>query len=216
MSTSRIFANVSCPSSKSSDLLAKWQPSRSALRQWFSGFSESDRSNVAMLYLILPCMLMLAPVLAQIAGGSRAGSFEEGKAESALPILLELASRCAFGRQFMPANRHRLHAVQDLAHAEKFYREAVRLNPQFHAARKNLGTVLWFLNRRDESEREFLVVTKSLPADPVPHLYLGLAAAARHEFPQAKRRIRASRNPRLRESRGHSACFWNPISLPAI
>ena len=76
--------------------------------------------------------------------------------------------------------------LQQLDKAEFFFREAVRLNPQFWAARKNLATMLWFLDRKMESEREFQAITKVLPADPVPHLYLGLAAHGRREFAAAK------------------------------
>src|SRR5574341_570128 len=69
-----------------------------------------------------------------------------------------------------------------LPEAEKHYREALRLNPGFVPARKNLAVVLWFLGRRAESEREFQGLLKEIPADPVPHLYLGLAAQERRQF----------------------------------
>src|SRR5579862_1065482 len=46
----------------------------------------------------------------------------------------------------------------NFAQAEKFFREAIHFNPRFWAAQKNLGTVLWFQGRKDESEREFLSV----------------------------------------------------------
>ncbi len=136
-------------------------------------------------------MLALVPAEAQESPAAQAQALlKAGKADSALPILLEL-------HRAEPSNPNLCQQIglaytqlNDLAHAEKFYREAVRLNPQFYAARKNLGTVLWFLNRRGESEREFLPVTKAVPADPVPHLYLGLAAAGRHEFAQAKEQFK--------------------------
>lgn len=144
---------------------------------------------------------------------------KEGKAESALPILLELhraepsdANLCQqIGIAYTQTN--------DLSHAEAFYREAVRLNPQFHAARKNLGTVLWFLNRKEESEREFLAVTKSIPADPVPHLYLGLAAAGRHEFASAKEEFEragtlASANPEVIQPVLESYLATHDLSFP--
>jgi Flp pilus assembly protein TadD len=138
--------------------------------------------------LILPWMLMLAPVRGQQSPVAEAQALlKEGKAESALPILLELHRAAPSDANLCQQIGIVYTQLKDLGRAENFYREAVRLNPQFHPARKNLGTVLWFLDRRDESEREFLIVTKALPADPVPHLYLGLAAAARHEFPRAKR-----------------------------
>jgi Flp pilus assembly protein TadD len=140
--------------------------------------------------LILLWVLMLAPVLGQESPVAEAEALlKEGKAGTALPILLELHRAAPSDANLCQQIGIAYTQLQDLSQAEKFYREAVRLNPQFLAARKNLGTVLWFLNRRNESEREFLIVTKALPADPVPHLYLGLAAAARHEFPPAKRQF---------------------------
>ena len=96
--------------------------------------------------------------------------------------------------------------LENFAEAEKFYREAVRLNPRFWAAHKNLGTVLWFLDRKQESESEFLAVTRVLPADPVPHLYLGLAAYTRRDFPHAKTQF---------EKAGTLAAE-NPEVLPAV
>jgi Flp pilus assembly protein TadD len=73
----------------------------------------------------------------------------------------------------------------EFATAEQHYREALRLNPQFAPARKNLAVVLWFLGRRAESEGEFSALLKVIPSDPVPHLYLGLAARERKQFVEA-------------------------------
>jgi Flp pilus assembly protein TadD len=147
------------------------------------------------LNLFLAYTFVLTPALSQESAAAQAQALlREGKPESALPILLEL-------HRSTPENANLCQQIgvvytqlNDLAHAEEFYREAVRINPQFHAARKNLGTVLWFLNRKEESEREFLLVAKSLPADPVPHLYLGLAAAGRHEFTHAKDEFKLAGN----------------------
>src|SRR6266852_4415621 len=69
--------------------------------------------------------------------------------------------------------------------AEEFFRQAVRLKPDFLPARKNLATVLWFLNHKQESEREFQALVKLLPNDPTPRLYLGLAAYDRKQFADA-------------------------------
>jgi tetratricopeptide (TPR) repeat protein len=80
--------------------------------------------------------------------------------------------------------REGLTAVQQqrLSDAEQAFRKVVTLEPNFTAARKNLGTVLWFLNRHAESAVEFRKVTAVTPQDPVPHLYLGLAAVERRDF----------------------------------
>src|SRR5437660_1422303 len=74
---------------------------------------------------------------------------------------------------------------EQLDKASKFFREAVRLKPDFLPARKNLATVLWFLNQKQESEREFRKLLKWLPNDPAPRLYLGLAAYDRKQYADA-------------------------------
>lgn len=93
-----------------------------------------------------------------------------------------------------------------LPEAEKHFSEAVRLNPQFVPARKNLAVVLWFLGRKAESEREFSSLLKTIPADPVPHLYLGLAAHERKKYIEAQEHF---------EKAGDLATK-NPEVLPAV
>ena len=131
--------------------------------------------------------LLLLPIYAQDSRLDQARALvQQGRAEEALPILLDLHRSDQSNANLCQQIGIAYTQLQDLTQAERFYRQAVRLNPQFWAARKNLGTVLWFLDRKGESEREFHAVVKVLPADPVPHLYLGLAAHARGEFQVAK------------------------------
>ncbi|MGI9070589.1 MAG: tetratricopeptide repeat protein [Bryobacteraceae bacterium] len=80
----------------------------------------------------------------------------------------------------------------DLADAETFFRNALKINPTLLPARKNLGTVLWFLNRRAESERQFREVAKAAPKDPVAQLYLGLSAYDRKEYHPAAAHLEAA------------------------
>lgn len=92
---------------------------------------------------------------------------------------------------------------EKLAQAADFFRRALRLKPEFLAARKNLGTALWFLDQRHDSEREFERVLKAAPRDPVANLYTGLAAHDRKDFTQAAERLKkagdlASGNPEVR------------------
>jgi Flp pilus assembly protein TadD len=117
------------------------------------------------------------------------GLIQEGKPAEALPLLLEL-------HKTQPENWQACHLLgvaytqlQQLENARTYYRKALRVNPSFLPARKNLAVVLWFLGDRAESEREFAAVENSAPADPVPQLYLGLAAHARKEFQQARSRF---------------------------
>jgi tetratricopeptide (TPR) repeat protein len=86
--------------------------------------------------------------------------------------------------------------------AADFFRQAVHLDPSRVSAEKNLGTVLWFAGRKVESERIFHSLEKRLPNDPVPQLYLGLAAYERKEYGRAAARFRcagplASDNPEM-------------------
>src|SRR5690349_15572309 len=98
--------------------------------------------------LILLWALTLAPVLGQESPVAQAEALlKEGKAGTALPILLELHRATPSDANLCQQIGIAYTQLQDLSQAEKFYREAVRLSPQFLAARKNLGTVLWFLNR---------------------------------------------------------------------
>jgi tetratricopeptide (TPR) repeat protein len=64
--------------------------------------------------------------------------------------------------------------LNDLNNAAEFFRKAVALNPERISAQKNLATVLWFLNRREESAGVFESLEKRAPTDPVAQLYLGL------------------------------------------
>ncbi len=151
--------------------------------------------------------LLLFPVYSQEPPLARAQALlKQGHAQDALQILIELHRSESSNANVCQQIGIAYTQLENFAEAEKFYREAVRLNPQFWAARKNLGTVLWYLDRKQESEREFLAVTKELPADPVPHLYLALAAHARGEFARAK----------VQFERAGVLAFENPEVLPAV
>jgi tetratricopeptide (TPR) repeat protein len=89
-----------------------------------------------------------------------------------------------------------------LEEAAQFFRRAVQLDPSRVSAEKNLGTVLWFSGSKTESESIFNSLEKRIPNDPVPQLYLGLAAYDRKEYSLAAAHFRragplASDNPEL-------------------
>src|SRR5881628_3433223 len=95
---------------------------------------------------------------------------------------------------------------EQLDKAEEFFLKAVRLKPDFLPARKNLATVLWFLNRKQESEHEFQALVKLLPNDPAPRLYLGLAAYERAQYAEAVTQL----------EKAGALAMENPEALPVL
>ncbi|HVX67967.1 MAG TPA: tetratricopeptide repeat protein [Bryobacteraceae bacterium] len=95
---------------------------------------------------------------------------------------------------------------REFAQAEQLYRRALALEPASVPARKNLATVLWFQDRKAEAEREFGAVMKQAPRDPVPHLYVGLAAHSRKQFAAAA----------LHFQQAGPLALDNPEVLPAV
>lgn len=90
----------------------------------------------------------------------------------------------------------------DFSKAAEFFRNAIALNPDRIPAQKNLGTVLWYLGRKDESAAVFSSVQKRIPDDPVPQLYLGLNAYDRKDMKEAAAHLQragslASENPEV-------------------
>ncbi len=116
------------------------------------------------------------------------------------PLRADSAAQALFREGVAAVQQQRLQA------AATAFQKSIELEPNFTAARKNLGTVLWFLNRHAEAEAEFQRVVKVAPLDPVPHLYLGLAATERREFSIATNHF---------ESAGELA-LKNPETRPAV
>lgn len=93
-----------------------------------------------------------------------------------------------------------------LEQAADYFRKATSLNPRSVSSRKNLATVSWFLNRKSEAERLFAELEKAIPNDPVPQLYLGLAAYDRNDYAQAASHF----------ERAGSLADDNPELLPVV
>src|SRR5579872_1117930 len=94
---------------------------------------------------LLAWTLVLGCAYGQATLASAQALLRQNKAREALPILLALHASGPADANVCQQIGIAYTQLEDLPHAETFYREAVRLNPQFWAARKNLGTVLWFL-----------------------------------------------------------------------
>jgi len=73
----------------------------------------------------------------------------------------------------------------DLAKANEQFREAVRINPQFYPALKNLAVNEFTLKDVAASERDFTAALKMAPDDPVIHTYLGEIAYRRSDYQAA-------------------------------
>jgi tetratricopeptide (TPR) repeat protein len=96
--------------------------------------------------------------------------------------------------------------AQQFDAAASFYRKVLLLNPAFVPARKNLGVVLWFADRKSEAEKIFRGLLTVIPQDVVPHLYVGLALYDRRQFAEAKRQF----------SQAGDLALQNPETLPVV
>ena len=96
--------------------------------------------------------------------------------------------------------------AQQFENAAAFYRKVLAINPGWVPARKNLGVVLWYANRKAESEKVFRSLLTVLPKDPVPHLYIGLALWEKQDYARAK----------LHFEQAGSLAAENPEVLPAV
>jgi len=97
----------------------------------------------------------------------------------------------------------RLNALEKAA---EFFRKAVKLSPERNSAQKNLGTVLWFLGRKNESASIFSSLEDRIPNDPVPQLYLGLSAYDRKNMETAATHF----------ERAGTLASDNPETLPVV
>lgn len=148
--------------------------------------------------------IFLSGVLGLLSSTQRLPS--EGKPQQALPALLELYRAQPGNARLCLQIGIAYTRLQQLDSAALYYRAALKIDPALTSARKNLATVLWFLNKKRESEREFLSVVKLLPKDPVPHLYLGLAEHERKQFSSAKSHF----------EKAGSLAMDNPEVLPIV
>lgn len=124
----------------------------------------------------------------------------EGKHREALPLLLA-------AHRSQPRNVELCHQIGvayaqlgEFTEAARFYRLALDGNPRHFAARKNLGVVLWFSDRKPEAGQEFEQTLRARPDDPVAHFYLGMLSYERQQYSMARDHFRkagslATENP---------------------
>lgn len=130
----------------------------------------------------------------------------EAKFDEARSLLLEV-------HRTQPRNATVCHQIgliytqmQQFSEAAQFYQKALAVDPRLTITRKNLAVVLWFSNRKQDAEREFLRVQKALPSDPVPYFYLGMLGCERRQFATARENF----------LKAGDLAFENPEAFPAV
>jgi tetratricopeptide (TPR) repeat protein len=79
------------------------------------------------------------------------------------------------------------------------FKEALRVDPNFQPALKNLGVDEMALGRRAEARRTFDRLLKLAPADPVGHLYMGEISFAESRYAEALSHYRQSGDLHLKD-----------------
>lgn len=73
----------------------------------------------------------------------------------------------------------------DLTRANEQFRRALKIDPRFYPALKNLAINELALKDTSAAERDFTAALKLAPNDPIIHIYLGEIAYGRHNYPKA-------------------------------
>lgn len=73
----------------------------------------------------------------------------------------------------------------DIPHANEYFAKALRLNPAFVPALKNLGINEFNQKNYDGAEKHLLAARNQTPRDPVVNFYLGEIAYRAHKYPSA-------------------------------
>lgn len=69
--------------------------------------------------------------------------------------------------------------------ANTFFRTALKMEPGFFSARKNLAINELQLNEIPQAEQDFEAVLKAIPSDPVTNMYMGRVAFSQKDCPAA-------------------------------
>src|SRR5262245_30965612 len=162
---------------------------------------------------ILPVLsILLVPLSSSIPSATSQKSsavealLKQGKVNEALPVLLQLHQSQPQNSQVCLQLGMAYTQLQQLDKAVDFYAKALKINPGITPARRNLATLLWFVNRKSESVREFSSLLKVNPNDSVAHFYLGAFDFEQKQFLKAKDHFAKAGN----------LAFGNPEALPMV
>src|SRR5215813_775644 len=101
--------------------------------------------RVAVRVVVLVALAPICASLAQDEPLRRAEALiKAGRPAEALPILLQVHRSDPSSLRACQQLGLAYTALQQFANAAEFFRKALQIDPGFLAARKNLGTVLWY------------------------------------------------------------------------
>jgi Flp pilus assembly protein TadD len=131
---------------------------------------------------------------------------KQGKVNEALQLLLQLHQSDPHNSQICLKIGVLYTQLEQLDKASAFYEKALKIDPALISARRNLATVLWFRNQKQESVRQFFALLRSNPNDSAAHFYLGTFEYERKQFLPARDHFGKAGN----------LAFGNPEALPMV
>ncbi len=126
---------------------------------------------------------------------------ERGDHARALPILERLLSQSPRDLKVLNLTGIMLTAAGRPSEANRYFEQAIDLNPQFYPALKNLAVNELRLGRVDEARLHFEAALKLIPQDPVVHFGLGEIELAVKNYGQAGRHYEQSGDFPYRDQR---------------
>jgi tetratricopeptide (TPR) repeat protein len=144
-------------------------------------------SSLSILFVALSVSILTTTSQQSSASPAAAEALlKQGKVSEALPLLLQLHQSQPRNSQVCLQLGMAYTQLQQLDKAVDFYTKALKINPGVTQARRNLATLLWFVNRKPESVREFSSLVKLNPNDSVAHFYLGAFDFEQKQFLKAR------------------------------
>jgi tetratricopeptide (TPR) repeat protein len=154
-----------------------------------------------VIRLLLVCILSAISGLGQPPSdyADAASLVKSGQPAAAIPILqrllvaspANLQARNLLGIAYLNSSRMEDAAAQ--------FKEALRIDPNFQPALKNLGVAEMALGHRVEAKRNFERFLKLNPTDPVAHLYMGEISFADLHYSEALSHYRQSQGLYLKD-----------------
>src|SRR5262245_27334409 len=161
---------------------------------------------LSVLSILLIPLVSSTPSLTSQKSSTVEALLKQGKVNEALPLLLQLHQTQPQNSQVCLQLGVAYTQLQQLDKAVDFYTKALKINPGITPARRNLATLLWFVNRKSESVREFSSLLKLDPNDSVARFYLGAFEFEQRQFLKARDHF----------AKAGDLAIANPEALPMV